>query len=178
MRVCAGGVGYLSASYRLQVKQNFPATFAVVDHLVDKILTTEWRSCGKRADPIVWLSSRVSICSLLMPPEAIKKIIGAGPRWRDEAEEAMTQCIDQGSTLASLLFSGCVQAVAEHRLCKHMEAAVGKLIAFRPTFAGVVTETDVQEIRATALAEAMTIPGALSELTTTTPTTTTPQQQC
>jgi len=69
----------------LKVKDNFPETFEVVAHIVDRVLTSEWRCVAKRADPIVWMTSRQQVCALLMPAAAMTQIIAAGPRWRDDA---------------------------------------------------------------------------------------------
>ena len=76
----------------------------------------------------------------------------------------MCRCLDSGSTLASLLFSGCVQAVAEHRLEKHMTESVQKLMAYKPAFGTTLGEGTVNDIRSTALAEAAKLPGASSDV--------------
>ena len=148
---------------RLKVKETFPNTFAIIAHIVDRVLTSEWRSVAKRADPIVWMTSRRSLCALLMPATAITSIIDAGPRWRDEAEKSMCECIDSGSTLSERLFSGCVIAVVEHRLAKHMNDAVAKLCAFRPAFGNLLCDINVDDIRSTALAQAAEIQGASAD---------------
>ena len=163
MFVLSGVCVLCVAPCRLKVAEKFTKTFEVVAHVVDRLLTTEWRSVAKRADPIVWMTSRRNLCALLMPATAIAAIIAAGPRWRDEAEKSMCQCIDSGSTLAERLFSGCVIAVVEHRLAKHMNDAVAKLCAFRPTFGNNLCEIDVDDIRSTALAQAADIQGASAD---------------
>ena len=106
--VLCGCVVCVMCPCRLKVKDKFPDTFEVVAHIVDRVLTSEWRSVATHDGPIVWMTSRQQVCALMMPAEAISRIIAAGPRWRDDAEGAMTQCIDAGSTLAERLVSGCV----------------------------------------------------------------------
>ena len=136
---------------RLQVHTKHHDLFAVVEHLVDRILLLEWKAAGKNADPICWLRSRVPQCSLLSKKDDIAAILDSGLEWRKKAQEPMCACIDGGSHLASALFSACVIETVKDKVCDVMEAGVKALISLRPAFGMSVRQADVDRIRGETL---------------------------
>ena len=150
------------------VHESHTEVLKIVLPLIDRILTAEWSSAAKGSCPISWLTSRVSRCSLLLPNDALKHIVGCGHDWKNEAEGSMGRCIETGCQLAERLFSSCLRAMVAAKVAEAMQTGVADLCALRPPIpapgtAAFLTLEMIHTCRAKLLTTCSAIKGALKK---------------
>ena len=149
----------LLAARRLEVNAKHANLFSVVEFLCDRILLLEWKAAGKNADPICWLRSRVSQCSLLFKKTNIIAILEAGLEWRKQAQEPMCACIDGGSRLASALFSACVVETVKAKVQEQMDVGVTTLLKLKPPHGMALFSHHIDKIRGDILLKVNEVKG-------------------
>ena len=113
---------------RLGLNETHKDIYSLVNHLVDSILCTQWRTVAKSHDPVAWAIGRRHELELVMPKANLTKICQCLAGQLSTVQQDMVKCIEAGSELASLLFSSSVEAAMEGDIRKAMEGELDKFV--------------------------------------------------
>ena len=134
--------------------------FDMVKPIVDRLLCTEWRAISKDQCPIDFARTRIPELSLVMPGTQLQAICNAGGNWRKTADKALVACVNDGSAVASLLFSSCVAGTLETKLSEIIHDGIAKVYGLKPA-GGYINQGHIDELKATTMTNIMGMHGTL-----------------